>query len=514
MSSLTPIIPSTTDGEPKQEIRNIELKDIVISLALMDPGFKKPGFHDHPKTTDFNNSQWKKICQTIAILPVLDKLCLEDVSLGKLSAEGWSQLCDAIAANHSLKHLNLSGRNFLEELDANQWQQLSDAIIANGKLNSLNFNGDFLGNSYLLKLSDKAWETLCRDIIANPQVVNLSFISGKLGTLNTARWKKLCDAFMINKNIVTLNLKYNALQSLSPENQNLFFDALISCTSLTNLNLEGNELCKAGSVFWESFSRILNSNKVMDLCLANNYLYAFKKDCWDLFCNSIRNSPSLTHLDISHNNLQESPPHRLSQFCDAVVANRSLRSLNFIKNYIHDSKYCKYFCETIIAKSSLTYLDLNAKDYSIDARAENIEAFCSALLINRRIVIDVYFPTLTSEQAQRIKKLLDTNKYYLEQSKHAIINQYKEINSTLVSFSSDLVKLIAELAGNPLEPKDGYGYELTTDDMAPMLSLAKLEIEKEQEAAKKLIIAAEDEDETIDISRSPKSDKRETRKFR
>ncbi len=268
-----------------------------------------------------NDANWKILLDAFALNQTLNALNLQEVQLYKLqNIDRWKQLCDIIASSRApIKTLNFA-ENVLNQFTDHQWTVLCDAIAVNKTINHIDFSKNILNH-----ISEARSNILFATLNKNPRIRKLNlqrFTYASDPLLNVIKILGLGHIDARPKN----ELQWKQICECIAHNQTLKF-----------LMLAGNVLGQLNDKQWQQFCRVIRLNQSLTvLDLSSNQLIELNAFCWTEFCNAIAANKSLTWLLLDHNDLGRLSERRWKEFYSAILANPLIVDVN--QNYDFSSK--------------------------------------------------------------------------------------------------------------------------------------------------------------------------------
>ena len=347
--------------------------------------------------------------QLIGIFKALSKtslLTLLDISHNKVTKEATNEIAAVSVNNKSLKHLNLSACNLVEDsmklvadslshvtslvsLDVSfncitekAAYSMADALKRNIALEQLNFCTCFVGNAAMI---------ICDAINQHSSLTHLN-MSLNVTDNNVAK----CLARVLNNNTDIVHLDFGQCCLLESGFVKLL-DGLANVTTLQYLNLEGNNISKALTSKIASLVSNNSTLKHINLCNCNlpkvegqnivqaigklhlvEYLNMSGNEISNWTCiylkEALSNNDKIRYLDFSRCKIQGKGTYNI---LISLKPFSCLKSLNFTSCYFNDTSASELLPKVITQNKSLQHLNLT----DCNLQGEGLIAIAKALQV-------------------------------------------------------------------------------------------------------------------------------------
>ncbi|XP_027286599.1 NACHT, LRR and PYD domains-containing protein 4C isoform X2 [Cricetulus griseus] len=287
---------------------------------------------------------------------------------------------DLIVAAYCLKNcstlqkLSISTQDILqEEKDPSYlkklllcWQDLCSVLGSSQQIQVLQVKDTYLNELAFLELHNHLRNPSCAprkflvnnvSFLCNNQLFfelltqnhNLHHLDLSLTSLSRSDVKLLCEV-LNQKGCHIEELLLSGCQ-LSPDDCKIFASTLISSKTLRHLNVSCNNLDKG--MYLLSKALCHPDCVLKDLVLASCSL---SKQCWNYLSDVLKRNKTLSHLDISSNDLQD---EGLKVLCQALsLPDSALKSL-FLRRCLITSSGCQYLAEVLSSNQNLISLQVS-----------------------------------------------------------------------------------------------------------------------------------------------------------
>ncbi|XP_032752170.1 NACHT, LRR and PYD domains-containing protein 4A-like isoform X1 [Rattus rattus] len=245
----------------------------------------------------------------------------------------WHHICSVLINSKDIQELQIKDTNLNEPAFSVLYNSLK---YCNGTLKVLEENNVFfLCEKYLFF-----------ELIQNCSLQHLNL---NLTFLSHSDVKLLCD--VLNQAECNIEKLEVAACNLSPDDCKMFASILISSKTLKQLNLSSNILGKGISSLCKSLCHpdCILEHLVLAKC-------SLSDQCWDYLSDGIRQNKTLSHLDISSNDLKD---EGLKVLCRALALPNSVLKSLCLRHCLITTSGCQDLAEVLRNNQNLTSLHIS-----------------------------------------------------------------------------------------------------------------------------------------------------------